>query len=263
VPSLLDSSSPVRRQASAHVPSQHPCQYESALSVRIIIRRCASAAANPSLSRSWPARPAGRAAPPRLSHRPRVSRSPASHGTHTRSVLASCPPGPAPGPSVKSLCESTGQQARPLASDTPSVFSPVTATCPSLPPVSSSCTYLSQNVLACLRTFEQRSVRGRACIRSEELLAYAYAGAMCSTARQELSRRRVGLASPDNSDTHDSNGGRAHVCSTVHWRGRRGRRGSGGGVTSYTSAASVEDRSRLSYRLHRGGSGGGLETSRG
>ena len=52
----------------------------------------------------------------------------------------------------------------------------------------------------------------------------------CLTARQELSRQRVGLASPDNSDTHDSNGG----------RGRRGRRG--GGATSYTSAASVEDR---------------------
>jgi hypothetical protein len=51
----------------------------------------------------------------------------------------------------------------------------------------------------------------------------------CLTARQELSSQRVGLASPDSSDTHDSNGG-------------RGRRGSGGGVTSYTSAAPVEDR---------------------
>jgi hypothetical protein len=30
----------------------------------------------------------------------------------------------------------------------------------------------------------------------------------CLTARQELSRQRVGLASPDNSDTHDSNAGR-------------------------------------------------------
>ena len=57
----------------------------------------------------------------------------------------------------------------------------------------------------------------------------------CLTARQELSRQRVGLASPDNSDTHDSNGGRGR-------RGRRGRRGNGGGATSYTSAASVEDR---------------------
>ncbi len=46
-------------------------------------------------------------------------------------------------------------------------------------------------------------------------------------ARQELSRQRFGLASPNNSDTHDSNGG-------------RGRRGSGGGATSYTSAPSVE-----------------------
>jgi hypothetical protein len=31
---------------------------------------------------------------------------------------------------------------------------------------------------------------------------------ICLTARQELSRQRVGLASPDNSDTHDSNAGR-------------------------------------------------------
>ena len=38
------------------------------------------------------------------------------------------------------------------------------------------------------------------------------------TARQKLSRQRVGLASPDNSDTHDSNGG----------RGRRDRRDIGG-----------------------------------
>jgi hypothetical protein len=82
---------------------------------------------------------------------------------------------------------------------------------------------------------------------------------LCLTASQELSRQRIGLASPDNSDTHDSNG----------WRGRRGRRGqrgrrsSGGGVTSYTLAASVEDREPASYRLHSGGSGGGLETSRG
>ena len=96
-------------------------------------------------------------------------------------------------------------------------------------------------------------------------------------ARQKLSRQRVGLASPDNSDTHNGNAG----------RGRRGRCGSGGGVTSYTSAASVgtgvtgytvaasvqdwrlrvaaqvEDRSRQSYRLHIGVSGEGLETSRG
>jgi hypothetical protein len=56
---------------------------------------------------------------------------------------------------------------------------------------------------------------------------------------------------------------RAYVRRTVHRRGRRCRRGSGGGVTSYTSAASVEDRSRRSYRLYRGGSCGGLETSRG
>jgi hypothetical protein len=51
----------------------------------------------------------------------------------------------------------------------------------------------------------------------------------CLTARQELSRQRVGLAGPDNSDTQNSNGG----------RGRRGQR-----RRSYklTSAASVEDR---------------------
>jgi hypothetical protein len=46
---------------------------------------------------------------------------------------------------------------------------------------------------------------------------------------------------------------RAHVRRTVHWRGQRGRRGGGGGVTSYKSAASVEDRSRRGYRLHSGG----------
>jgi hypothetical protein len=68
----------------------------------------------------------------------------------------------------------------------------------------------------------------------------------CLTARQELSRQRVGLASPDNSDTHDSNGGRGQHgrrgrCCRCGWRGRRG---SGGGATSYTlaRAASVEDR---------------------
>ncbi len=80
------------------------------------------------------------------------------------------------------------------------------------------------------------------------------------TAHQELSRQRVGLASPDNSDTHDSNSGRGPastrpqdlcICAA-------------GGVTSYTlEAALVGDRSRRSYRLHSGGSSGGLETSRG
>jgi hypothetical protein len=74
------------------------------------------------------------------------------------------------------------------------------------------------------------------------------------TARQELSRQRVGLASPDNSDTHDSNGGRGRSgrrgrrgrrgrCGRRGRRdGRRGSSGSSGGATSYTSAASVEDR---------------------
>ncbi len=64
----------------------------------------------------------------------------------------------------------------------------------------------------------------------------------CLTARQELSRQRVGLASPDNSNTHNSNGRRGR---RGGWRGRcgrRGRRGGGGGATSYTSAVSVEDR---------------------
>jgi hypothetical protein len=50
----------------------------------------------------------------------------------------------------------------------------------------------------------------------------------CLTARQELSRQRVGLASPDNSDTHDSNGGR-HVRRTVHRRGKLHIGGIGGG----------------------------------
>ncbi len=67
---------------------------------------------------------------------------------------------------------------------------------------------------------------------------------------------------------------RAHVRRTVHRRCRRGRRGSGSGVTSYKSAASVQDQRRRAaasvedgslrrYRLHSGGAGGGLETSRG
>ncbi len=72
------------------------------------------------------------------------------------------------------------------------------------------------------------------------------------TALQELSRQKVGLASPDNSDTHDSNGGSGRRCRSG-WRGRSGRRCGrrgrsgrrgrrGGGATSYASAASVEDR---------------------
>jgi hypothetical protein len=56
---------------------------------------------------------------------------------------------------------------------------------------------------------------------------------------------------------------RAEVRRTVHRLGRRGRHCSCGGITSYTSAASVGDRSRRSYRLHSGGSGGERETSRG
>ena len=111
----------------------------------------------------------------------------------------------------------------------------------------------------------------------------------CLTARQELSRQRIGLAIPDNSDTHDCNAGRCPAstrpqdCATARpARQRRCSSGSagysnectGGGVTSCTvaasvqdrrhgAAASVEDKSLLSYRLHSGGSGGGLETSRG
>ncbi len=61
------------------------------------------------------------------------------------------------------------------------------------------------------------------------------------TARQELSHQGVGLASPDNADTHDSNGGPGR-------RGRCGRGGSGGGITSYTSEASVEDREPAELR---------------
>ncbi len=98
------------------------------------------------------------------------------------------------------------------------------------------------------------------------------------TARQELSRQRVGLASPDNSDTHDSNGGRCPAstrpqdCASAQpaqsarqWRQSYKLHigGSSGEVTSYTSAASVEDRSRRSYRLHSGGFSTRLEMSRG
>ncbi len=94
---------------------------------------------------------------------------------------------------------------------------------------------------------------------------HAAAESGCLAARQELSRQRVGLSSPDNSDTHDSNGERGR-------RGRRGRRRSyklhicgigggprAGGVTGYIvaalgedwrrrAAAPVEDRSRRTSR---------------
>jgi hypothetical protein len=102
----------------------------------------------------------------------------------------------------------------------------------------------------------------------------------CLTARQELSRRRVGLASPDNSDTHDSNdAGRGPAskhpqdCASA-WRRtlwiqqRQHRRrsyklhiGCFSTRLERRVAASVKDWSRRSYRLHSDGSGGGPETS--
>jgi hypothetical protein len=64
----------------------------------------------------------------------------------------------------------------------------------------------------------------------------------CLTARQELSRQRVGLASPDNSDTHDSNGGRGRRGSGEELRATHRRHRTGAdGVTGYTVAAPVED----------------------
>jgi hypothetical protein len=89
---------------------------------------------------------------------------------------------------------------------------------------------------------------------------------------------RVGLASPDNSDTrqqcwalpgkHTSEG----LCIGAASAGAAAA--DARDTTSFTLAASVqdwrryaeasvEDRSRRSYRLHSGGSGRGLETSRG
>ncbi len=65
----------------------------------------------------------------------------------------------------------------------------------------------------------------------------------CLTTCQELSRQRVGLASLDNSDTHDGNAGRGpastYVRRPVHRHGRRGL---------LPCAAAAE-----SYKLHIGG----------
>jgi hypothetical protein len=60
------------------------------------------------------------------------------------------------------------------------------------------------------------------------------------TARQEQSRERVGLSSPDNSDTHDSNGGRCRCGQALSSRPARPAR-----------------QRRRSYKLHIGGIGGG------
>jgi hypothetical protein len=69
-------------------------------------------------------------------------------------------------------------------------------------------------------------------------------GHLCLTARQELPRQRVGLASQDNADTHDSNAcpasTRPQDCASVR-PARTARPG------------------RRSYKLHIGGIGGGLE----
>ncbi len=78
------------------------------------------------------------------------------------------------------------------------------------------------------------------------------------TARQELSRQRVGLASPDNSDTHDSNAGRGPAStrlqdctSALPARPARQRR---------TRDTERQHRKR-SYKLHIGGFSTRLETS--
>ena len=62
----------------------------------------------------------------------------------------------------------------------------------------------------------------------------------CLTARQELSRQRAGLASPDNSDTHDSNAGRGPASTRLQ---------------GYASAR----QGRRSYKVHSGDIGGGPE----
>jgi hypothetical protein len=65
----------------------------------------------------------------------------------------------------------------------------------------------------------------------------------CLTARQDLSRQRVGLASPDNSDTHDSNAGRCPA--STHPQGCASARPARQGLRS--------------YKVHIGGIGGGPE----
>jgi hypothetical protein len=84
-------------------------------------------------------------------------------------------------------------------------------------------------------------------------------GGVCLTARQEMSRQRVGLASPDNSDAHDSNAGhgpastRPQDCASarpgrpVLLRRRSYRRHSGGDWRR-RAAVPVEDRSRRTSR---------------
>jgi hypothetical protein len=67
----------------------------------------------------------------------------------------------------------------------------------------------------------------------------------CLNARQELSRQRVGLASPDNSDTHDSNGWRCPASTRPQ------------DCESARPARPARQR-RRSYKLHIGGIGGGL-----
>ena len=62
------------------------------------------------------------------------------------------------------------------------------------------------------------------------------------TARQELSRQRVGLASPDNSDAHDSNGGRGPASTRPQ-------------DCALARPARPARQRRRSYKLHIGGPG--------
>jgi hypothetical protein len=73
--------------------------------------------------------------------------------------------------------------------------------------------------------------------------------AICLAARQEFSRQRVGLASLDNSEPHDSNAGSGPASIRPQ------------GCASVQLARPARQRWR-SYRPQSGGSCGGLETSR-
>ncbi len=89
----------------------------------------------------------------------------------------------------------------------------------------------------------------------------------CSTNRS-YHVKRVGLASPDNSDTHDSNAGHGPASTlrrTVLRRGRAAGAAAADARDKTTTAPAEdrgEDRSQRSYKLHSGGSWTGSGAAR-
>ncbi len=88
---------------------------------------------------------------------------------------------------------------------------------------------------------------------------------MTCGARRSFHVKRVGLASPDNSDTQLGTARRAHVRRTVLRRGRAaGAAAAEARHTTMTAPAEDhgEDRSQRSYKLHSGGSWTGSGAAR-